>query len=397
MKFTGVIEGFYGRPWTITQREELIEQFVDFGGLNTYIYAPKDDFKHRQQWRELYTQPELNSIKNVVEKCHENNITFVYAIAPGLDISYSSKTDYNLLIAKINQLKNIGAKSLALLFDDIPEKMNETDEKAFDSFAQAHAIISNKIFSETKLENYFFCPTVYCLDQSNVSLDENDYLFKLSNLLYKEFNIFWTGPSVITPEITSKHIQELKKVFDHPIVIWDNLFANDYDLHRCFMGPFSGRDEIKNEVEGILLNPNCQFELNYIPIHTFSSYFKNGHVDLQLSIEKWYNQFESVIDIDELKLLIDVNYLPDQLGSKGIELVKKLKTNNYDDIAQLSWDLLHKLAKLNNRELFHAIYPFAWELFATIKAYKDGISVEFLPNTKNGSMKYNLSTSLDKN
>lgn len=27
-------------------------------GLNTYLYAPKDDYKHRMYWRDLYTEEE---------------------------------------------------------------------------------------------------------------------------------------------------------------------------------------------------------------------------------------------------------------------------------------------------------------------------------------------------
>ena len=27
-------------------------------GLNTYMYAPKDDYKHRQFWKDLYSQQE---------------------------------------------------------------------------------------------------------------------------------------------------------------------------------------------------------------------------------------------------------------------------------------------------------------------------------------------------
>ncbi len=72
------------------------------------------------------------------------------------------------------------------------------------------------------------------------------------------------------------------------------------------------------------------------------------------------------------------------------------KSNSFDDIAQLSWDLLYKLAKFKNRELFHAIYPFFWELYSIIKTFKDGKDVEFLPNTREGSIKFNLSTALDK-
>lgn len=27
-------------------------------GLNTYLYAPKDDYKHRMYWRDLYSAEE---------------------------------------------------------------------------------------------------------------------------------------------------------------------------------------------------------------------------------------------------------------------------------------------------------------------------------------------------
>ena len=36
----GVVEGFYGRPWTTDQRKELFRSLKSLG-LNTYMYAPK--------------------------------------------------------------------------------------------------------------------------------------------------------------------------------------------------------------------------------------------------------------------------------------------------------------------------------------------------------------------
>lgn len=46
----GVIEGFYGRPWTHEQRLGLIE-FIGARGMNTFVYAPKDDPLVRREWR----------------------------------------------------------------------------------------------------------------------------------------------------------------------------------------------------------------------------------------------------------------------------------------------------------------------------------------------------------
>ncbi len=54
---SGVIEGFYGHPWTQDQRKDLFQQSQGFG-FNAYVYAPKDDKKHREGWREPYTEIE---------------------------------------------------------------------------------------------------------------------------------------------------------------------------------------------------------------------------------------------------------------------------------------------------------------------------------------------------
>ena len=43
---SGVIEGFYGRPWSPEQRRELFG-WLQRAGLKAYLYAPKDDLKHR--------------------------------------------------------------------------------------------------------------------------------------------------------------------------------------------------------------------------------------------------------------------------------------------------------------------------------------------------------------
>ena len=46
----GVVEGFYGNPWS---HKDRLRQFDFYGKnkLNVYIYGPKDDPYHRNQWR----------------------------------------------------------------------------------------------------------------------------------------------------------------------------------------------------------------------------------------------------------------------------------------------------------------------------------------------------------
>jgi protein O-GlcNAcase/histone acetyltransferase len=58
-------------------------------------------------------------------------------------------------------------------------------------------------------------------------------------------------------------------------VIWDNLHANDYDQKRLFLGPYSGRStDLIPHLRGVLTNPNCEYEPNFIPIHTLAQWSK---------------------------------------------------------------------------------------------------------------------------
>ena len=54
----GIVEGFYGRPWTHEARIDMFA-FMQAHGLNAYIYAPKDDELHRDSWRTPYDAASL--------------------------------------------------------------------------------------------------------------------------------------------------------------------------------------------------------------------------------------------------------------------------------------------------------------------------------------------------
>jgi hypothetical protein len=49
----GVVEGFYGTPWTHQDRVDIL-RFEGAHGMNVYYYAPKDDPYHRKLWRDAY-------------------------------------------------------------------------------------------------------------------------------------------------------------------------------------------------------------------------------------------------------------------------------------------------------------------------------------------------------
>lgn len=86
-----------------------------------------------------------------------------------------------------------------------------------------------------------------------------------------------SGSKVISRKLSVDRLAEVESVLQRPPLIWDNLHANDYDSRRLFLGPFKGREpELRSHLRGLLLNPNCEFEANYIPLHSLGSWYRAG-------------------------------------------------------------------------------------------------------------------------
>ncbi|MGA1014768.1 MAG: beta-N-acetylglucosaminidase domain-containing protein, partial [Limisphaerales bacterium] len=134
----GVIEGFYGPPWTDAARIQVLDWMQSLG-LNTYFYAPKDDLKQRLLWREPYTPSELAMLADLRQACLSRGVDFVFALSPGLDMSYASSVDLDQLKEKYNQLRSLGVVDFALLLDDIPDGLSANDQARFADFATAHS------------------------------------------------------------------------------------------------------------------------------------------------------------------------------------------------------------------------------------------------------------------
>lgn len=279
----GVVEGFYGRPWSPDQRKDLFAKMNKFG-MNGYLYAPKDDCKHRAYWRELYSVEEAEHLTSLIQNAKENGVTFYYALSPGLDITYSSAKELTYLKRKLEQVSQFGCNAFALLFDDIEPDMCEADKEIFQSFAHAQVSVTNEVYQHLGQPKFLFCPTEYCSTRAVPSVPQSEYLNTIGSKLLPGIDIMWTGQKVITKHITVASIKELTDVLKRPPVIWDNLHANDYDQKRVFLGPFSGRSpDLIPHLRGVLSNPNCEYEANFIAIHTLGHWSQcsvDGNRDL---------------------------------------------------------------------------------------------------------------------
>ncbi|XP_041912101.1 protein O-GlcNAcase [Alosa sapidissima] len=308
---SGVVEGFYGRPWTMEQRRELFRREQKWG-LNAYLYAPKDDLKHRMYWRDLYTPQEAGELQNLIASAEEHHVEFIYAISPGLDITFSNPREMSTLKRKIDQVWEFGCRSFAVLFDDIESEMCPADKDAFSSLASAQVHMTNELYEHLKKPKIFlFCPTDYCGTFCTPSVAQSPYLLTVGEKLYPEIDVLWTGPKVVSKVISVESIEEVTHVIKRAPVIWDNIHANDYDPQRMMLGPFKDRPvELIPKIRGILTNPNCEFELNFVAIHTLATwcqsychgkaitggkntFFKDyiPHEALQLALSEWLVEF----------------------------------------------------------------------------------------------------------
>ncbi|XP_061664296.1 protein O-GlcNAcase isoform X2 [Syngnathoides biaculeatus] len=247
-------------------------------GLNTYLYGPKDDLKHRLLWREVYSPEEEGQLRTLITEAQSRGLRFVYALSPGQDIVFSSPCDLTLLKRKLRQVSDLGCRAFAILFDDIDHSLCQADSEAFSSFAHAQVTVTNEIYCYLGEPPVFlFCPTEYCGSLCSPSVQKSPYLQTVGEDLLPNITVIWTGSKVVSRELCVERLAEVESVLQRPPLIWDNLHANDYDSRRLFLGPFKGREPwLRGHLRGLLLNPNCEFEANYIPLHTLASWYRAG-------------------------------------------------------------------------------------------------------------------------
>lgn len=383
----GVIEGFYGQPWNQAERHQLFD-WMSAWGLNTYLYAPKDDMKHRALWREPYSVAELAQLENLIAVCRARGLRFLYALSPGLDIRYSDSSELTHLKRRFDQLRAIGCENFALLFDDIPDRMSDDDRERFGSFASAQCHVTNDLFRWLREQGtrgrFLFCPTPYCGRMAERQLGGAGYLETVGRELLPEIDVFWTGPEIISREITVPHIRELQALLRRKPLIWDNLHANDYDGRRFYCGPYAGRPpELRSEVAGLLLNPNCEFALNFIPFRTLADFVRASSRweprDAYLAaLREWRAHFVTVsqpVAFEDLLLLADCYYLPFENGAAAelyFQAARSLLNTPpaqwgadaaaFRSQTQRLRDFCARLAELKHRPLFYALSRHIWEL-----------------------------------
>jgi hypothetical protein len=289
----GVIEGFYGTPWSHQDRIDMLE-FMGGMGMTTYYYAPKDDPYHREKWREPYPAGKLEQFRELLAVAGKYKIDLYFALSPGLTMVYSDPKDFQALTAKLDVMTTLGFSHFALFFDDVPPVLtNEQDRARFGGTAAAQAFVIGKTQEHllAKGADLVVCPTTY-----TNAWGDREYLRELGGSVDVRIPFFWTGIDIVTPEFTSSQTREWAELMSRPPLIWDNYPANDFAQWRVFLGPWRGRaSDLPELSSGIVSNPMIQAHASMIPLATLAEYARDpGNYDpsraIQASLERLFGR-----------------------------------------------------------------------------------------------------------
>jgi len=244
----GYIEGYYGKLLSWAERKSIVHQLHAIG-FSHYFYAPKEDIFHRLQWREPYPAQWREQFSAWASDAKSCQVNLIAGLAPGLDFDFThlnSGDDFIALVNKAKQLLEDGAGSIALLMDDINAEYKTANATAqFEG--QAHAQLANAL-SEAIDSFIYIVPRVYAKELEHESLN---YAHSFSHELHEGHVVFHCGTHIVAPNISNEDYADFAGDGRHRIVVWDNLYANDYCPRRLFLGSWLGRQDVSD----VMLNP----------------------------------------------------------------------------------------------------------------------------------------------
>jgi hypothetical protein len=229
---SGIIEGFYGPPWSHDARLDFLDFLVEHGG-NTYVWAAKLEPRHREKWAEAFTDSELHQFSELAQR--QQQVQVLIGITPGSEATTKQLAD------KLRPAVERGCHGIVLSFDDLPVL----------NAATKHRDLANELIEELKTQ-VWLVPTHYAGTTSS------PYLEKLFEGLHKDVLVMWTGVHVVNDSITARDAQlRTAACQNRKPLLWDNTPVNDAIMSESLhLGPYASREiTMRDEISGMLLNP----------------------------------------------------------------------------------------------------------------------------------------------
>lgn len=286
--YLGLIEGFFGRSWSFTERHDYAG-FLKTSGYHFYIYAPKNDPYLRKGWQQDWPADTVAQLQVLIDHYQGLGLDFGLGLSP-----YEIYKDYNAaaqqaLQNKVKRLNRLGVDILCLLFDDM--RGDQPD------LAKTQIKITQNVLAQTTAKKVIMCPTYYSFDpalEKFFGAMPKDYFQELGKGLPAEIDIFWTGPKICSTAFPDSHLTEVIQLLGRKPFLWDNYPVNDgADISRFLhLKAFTNRpDSLADLTTGHAANPMNQPWLSRIPLYSLpQSYSQGSDYDPQKTFEQALKQ-----------------------------------------------------------------------------------------------------------
>ncbi len=269
----GIIEGFYGKPWTWEERAATVEYLAPYG-YRFYLYAPKADTFLRRRWQEPYPEGEARALGALAEVCRGAGVRFGVGLSPYEIFNGFDDAAREALGRKLALFDELGVSDLAILFDDM---RGDTPE-----LADRQVEIVHWAAERTRADRVLVCPTYYSddpvLDRA-FGRRPDGYLERLGAALHPAVQVFWTGEEVCSREITPGHLDRVAGQLRRKPFLWDNYPVNDGPRMGQYLHlrAFTGRPaSLAGSVAAHGINPALQPTLSRIPAITLPECYRRG-------------------------------------------------------------------------------------------------------------------------
>lgn len=269
----GVIEGFYGPPWSWRERQEFAK-FLGREGFDFYYYAPKSDAYFRRKWREKIPKEHFRELESLAEICRESGVEFGLGLTPYEVHLEDRDSSLRSLREKVENLNKLGVSRLAILFDDMKGDLPDLVHRQVE--------ILHQVREWSRAQSLVMCPTYYSLDpvlERIFGCRPQQYWEELGELLDPSIDLFWTGEKICSSSYSEFHLKKVQGWFRRPIFLWDNYPVNDSPSLCPFLHlrAVSGRPKANLKyLRGHAMNPMNQPELSRIPLLTQVECYRQG-------------------------------------------------------------------------------------------------------------------------
>jgi hypothetical protein len=269
----GVIEGYFGRPWSHADRKHVMTRLREIG-YAWFHYAPKADAFLRRRWREPHPSDAFAELVGLSRHCRGLGMRFGVGLSPYelyRDFTGPGRADF---IAKVRALDDIGIDDLAILFDDTRGDVPD--------LAAREADIVHTALAHTRASRVLMCPTYYSDDRMlDVVFGQRPegYLDDLGRRLDHRVGVYWTGEEICAREHSVAHLVRVAESLGRRPTLWDNYPVNDGPnmSRHLHLRAFTGRPSaIGPHLAAHAINPALQPHLSLIPAATLAAGYRDG-------------------------------------------------------------------------------------------------------------------------